>query len=292
MEFSNADNFNSLCISSGGVKGIVMLGALHYFYISGNLKNLKYFAGTSVGSIIVFLLSVGYSPLEILTFSCDDEITKPFQNINLLNISNIHGIFHNKIIGNFIEFKIKQKLGGKSPTFIEYFKDYGKYLVIPVYCLSEPVEKRKVICSPDDTPDMKIIDSVILSCNIPIIFEKAVYNDKVYIDGAYTSNFPVKYLEERISYNENHDDYKILGITLKSDNNELENLLDYIIAIQNIPIAEQYEKLSDTSNLKIINVDCPKEISIINFKLSTSKKSDLFNYGFEQIKDSGLFRKS
>ena len=80
------DNFNGLCISSGGIKGVIMLGALHHFYINNKLQDIKYYAGTSVGSIIIYLLSVGYSPLEILAFSCDDEITKQLQNINLLNL--------------------------------------------------------------------------------------------------------------------------------------------------------------------------------------------------------------
>lgn len=277
--------YNGLCLSSGGIKGVLMLGALDYFYHKNKLQNIKYLAGTSVGSIIIFLLSVGYTPLEILAFSCDDEITKQLQNINLLNLSSIHGIYNNKIIGNFVEGKIKAKLNGISPTFLEFYKTHGKYLVIPVYCLSETVDKRKVICSPDDTPDMKIMDAILLSCNIPIIFEKAIYNDKVYIDGAYTSNFPVEYLKERILFNENNDEYKILGIRLKHSVLDLNNLLDYILAIQNIPLVEQNEDFSNDHNLELVNLEFPKEISMINFKLTTSKKSDLYNYGYSQVKD-------
>ena len=56
-------NFNGLCMSSGGVKGIVMLGALNYYYTANQTNNIKYYAGTSVGSIIVYLFSMGYTPL-------------------------------------------------------------------------------------------------------------------------------------------------------------------------------------------------------------------------------------
>jgi NTE family protein len=289
IENNNLD-YMGICLSSGGIKGIIMLGSLNYYYDKKTLDNVKYYSGTSAGSIIAMLLAVGYSPMEILGFTCSDEITRQLSNFNIMNITNIHGIYHNSILKNFIDEKIRIKLEGKSPTFYEYYKQYGKYLLIPVYCISEPVENRKVYCSPDETPDMKIIDAISLSCNIPIIFQKAIYKNKVYIDGAYTSHFPLEALKERIGYNENNEDYKILGINIKNKQYNTDNLLDYILAIQNIPLVEQPSNFDSDINTDVIHLECPKDISVINFNLSSSRKSDLFNDGYFQAKK--LFEKS
>lgn len=284
------DEYTAICLSSGGIKGILMLGCINYYYALKKLDNIKYYSGTSAGSIIAMLLAVGYTPMEILGFTCSDEITRQLANFSIVNITTIHGIYHNSILKDFIDEKIRIKLGGKSPTFSEYYKQYGKYILIPVYCISEPVERRKIYCSPDETPDMKIIDAISLSCNIPIIFQKAVYKDKVYIDGAYTSHFPLEALKERIDYNENCEDYKILGVNIRNTQYNTDNLLDYILAIQNIPLVEQPHLSGFDNNTDIIELICPKDISVINFNLSSSRKSDLFNDGYFQAKK--LFVKS
>lgn len=270
-----------LCISGGGVLGILMSGALNYYFIQGKLDNIKYLAGTSVGSILITLLSMGYTPLDILAITCED-IVKKFNNFNMLNLPQKHGLYSNEILKGFIEEKIILKIG-KSPTFLEYFKEFNKYLVIPVYCLTENIDKRKIFCSPDDTPDMKLIDAIFLSCNIPLVFEKAIYKGHVYIDGAYTNNFPLQPLRERIEFNENIDDFKILGITIQQSSLDINKLVDYICMIQFIPMEES--KISPTDKIfDIIKLKVPKDVSPIDFKLPSSRKSDLFNDGYFQAK--------
>jgi patatin-like phospholipase/acyl hydrolase len=276
-----------LCISGGGMLGILMSGALNYYFMEGKLETIKYWAGTSVGSILITLLSMGYTPLDILAISCEDIIQK-FNNFNILTLPQKHGLYSNEILKKFLEEKIILKIG-KSPTFSEYYKEFNKYLVIPVYCLSETIDKRKVFCSPDDTPDMKIIDAISLSCNIPLVFEKAIYKGHVYIDGAYTNNFPVQPLYERIEFNENIDDFKILGITIQHSILDVNKLVDYICMIQFIPMEES--KIDPKDKIfDIIKLQVPKDVTPIDFKIPSSRKSDLFNDGYFQVKK--LFQES
>ncbi|GAF84764.1 unnamed protein product, partial [marine sediment metagenome] len=57
--------YKSLCLSGGGIQGFQVLGALSS--ISENsCFNIEEFVGTSAGSMICYLLSIRYSPTEIL----------------------------------------------------------------------------------------------------------------------------------------------------------------------------------------------------------------------------------
>ena len=58
--------YNSLCLSGGGMQGFQVLGVLSS--ISENSYfSVNEFIGTSVGSMICYLLSIRYTPMEILT---------------------------------------------------------------------------------------------------------------------------------------------------------------------------------------------------------------------------------
>ena len=55
-------SYDTLCLSSGGVNGFQLCGAIKYFVDKKILKmeNINTFIGTSVGSMIILPLSVGH----------------------------------------------------------------------------------------------------------------------------------------------------------------------------------------------------------------------------------------
>ena len=69
----------TLVLSGGGLKGIAILGLLQKLYKTGKLNNFDKFIGTSVGSIISLLLSIGYTPLEI--YEMYNKINYDFSSI-------------------------------------------------------------------------------------------------------------------------------------------------------------------------------------------------------------------
>ena len=84
-----------ICFSGGGIKGVAHIGALKAFE-EENIK-FDYIAGTSSGSIVACLYSVGYNSDEIY------EIFKKYiNNINYFEIKNII----NLILGILIKRKI------------------------------------------------------------------------------------------------------------------------------------------------------------------------------------------
>ena len=61
-------DFDTLVLSGGSSKGILILGALQYAQDNFLLNKINKYIGTSVGSIICFLLLIGYTPIEIMIY--------------------------------------------------------------------------------------------------------------------------------------------------------------------------------------------------------------------------------
>ena len=131
---------NGLCISGGSFKGISALGALFYMEEKEQLKNIKYYAGTSIGGIIITLLCCGIKPFEIFSYIYTEKnLLNIFLGVNNLidyfstNMEDIiKGIGLYKIYDTFsykIEEFILQKTGWeKIPTLKELF-DFQKQAV-------------------------------------------------------------------------------------------------------------------------------------------------------------------
>ena len=58
--------YYNLVLSGGALRAIALLGAIKYLEELNILKNIKQYVGTSAGSIISFLIIIGYSSNEII----------------------------------------------------------------------------------------------------------------------------------------------------------------------------------------------------------------------------------
>ena len=70
------EKYDELIISSGGIKGISLVGALKKLSYYYPLNKIKYYTGCSIGSLISLLLNIDYTI---------DEIKNIFLNINFGN---------------------------------------------------------------------------------------------------------------------------------------------------------------------------------------------------------------
>jgi predicted acylesterase/phospholipase RssA len=279
VKYSDIENYDyaGICVGIGGIKGIILAGAVHEFWERSQLKNLSYYAGSSAGSMIVSLLSIGYSPVDTLTMLCAPDFANNFDSMNFMNLSSIFGLYPNSIIRNKLEQMFKLKLG-YLPTFLDIYKKLHKIVIIPVYCLSEQDDDRKQYCSYKTTPDMQIIDAIILSSSVPILFEKAEYQDKVYIDGAYTSMCPIDALQEMVP-----EGTKILGLCLKPSSVNFKSFLNYAMRIMSIPLDVQRNFDNLLPNTYVIQLCSDSDTTSFNFKLTTTEKMNMFSSGTKQI---------
>jgi predicted acylesterase/phospholipase RssA len=265
-------NAKALCLSSGGVKGVAILGAVHYLYESKILeyKDIEIFIGTSIGSIIALLLSIDYTPNEL--FEALVQTESPFTPNTLLAAwERLKGFIDNfgflsikpmiEVIGKLIVKKL-----GSIPTLKELHSFTKKqFICVSTNCNS----MREEYLSSETYPELLCTDAVAMSCNIPLIFEKIKYCNNYYVDGGMSDPFPINYTRSIFPG-------AIFGVEVIDDIILEDNLLSYIYNIFSTPLAK----------LKNINIDDKIKITTIklkekfNLNPSLEKKIQLFVLGY------------
>jgi len=260
-------SFDALCIGSGGIKGILVLGALYDYWSTGQLKSIKHFAGTSVGSIIISLLVIGYSPMDIFVKICNPEFNNIFESPSISDIALKWGLYNSENLKEKIESYFLEKIN-KIPTFKEILEEFNAFLIIPSHCLTD---NKDVYFTPESSPDMKVTDAIILSSSIPFVFQKTIYENKIYVDGAYTENFPINILKKHFPED------KILGFRILNSKQDLDSIQNYVYAVSLIGINSQVSNISETDTI----IDLNSESNNFNFNINTVDKINMFVQGMK-----------
>lgn len=265
-------NFDVLIVAGGAVKGVSILGAIHYAFDNNLLNNINTFVGTSVGSMIVYFMSIGYTPIEIFKKIHKHKI---FERLNAsTNLTGMigEGILPFTHIQEILEKMTIDKIG-YYPTLKDIQNKFNKKLIMVTYNLSK--DKIEYL-TPDDNPDLPCLTAIRMSSNIPFLFEQFKYMGCYYIDGGIADNFPISYATK---YGSN-----MIGFYTSSDNDSvsLDNnkIVSYIMKLMsimpNIHLKDIIEKNKDKGTFINIVDDNP----MLNFNLSTKDKLNLFSLGF------------
>lgn len=185
-------NPSILVLSSGAVKGYVMLGALHYLFINDILKNVDHVIGTSVGSIMGFLLLLGISPVDILSYicTCNFDAKFSYNSVEWSNSFSKKGVFSFELISSQLQLIAKKHLNNDSPNLQQLFEHSGKKFTIVTYNLSR---KQTLYINHETHPGLSCIEALQMSSNIPFVFNQYVYENDVYIDGAVTDGYAIEH---------------------------------------------------------------------------------------------------
>lgn len=269
-------NFNTLVLSGGGSKGFAMLGSIQYLYDKGYMDGVINFIGTSIGSIINYLLIIGMKPDEIVTYLCTHKITDKLKHFNLVSMINRGGAVSFSIIQETLE-KITLEKVGYFLTLKDIKNKFNKHFVCVTYNLTE--DKVEYL-SHETYPDMPVLIALRMSANIPFIFEDFKYFNNYYIDGGILDNFPVEYFDR--------DDNVIVGINLKAEDkyNHEGNIVEYFLRVVQLPlnkyVEERVKKASHRCKIVELNI---KDINITKFDINNHQKLELFSMGYEKIKN-------
>lgn len=257
-------SIDTLCFSSGGIQGISFIGALKYLldkkYI--DIFFIKNFIGTSVGSIISFLLVINYSIDELLLFLITFDFKKLELDYDINCIFNNYGIDNGEKMLNLLILLLENKLKIKDITFIELYNITKKNLIIIGTNFTKGNEE---IFSYEKTPNMSVIIALRISISIPIIFTPVLFNNNYYIDGCITNNFGLNLCNKNTT----------LGFLIK--NNELyklESLQDLIIGT----LCMLTLSSNNYSNYEIININIFDD-NVINFNINNIYIKKLINNG-------------
>ena len=215
----------NLVISGAGTTGIGFLGILKYLDECNILTDISSFTGTSMGSILCFLITIDYSILELI------EFCKYFKFFKLVSQGNLDNLLYNFGFENInkLYYVLKRLTEAKKfdskITFKEHFEKTKLKLTVCGCCLSD---SKTYYFNYDTYPDMEVLLAIKISCCIPLIFEPITFEDKLWIDGGITNNYPINFHDDNID--------NTLGICIFDDClNKCEikpqNITDYIASV-------------------------------------------------------------
>ncbi len=155
-----------IALSGGGIKGLCHAGVLKALEEHGIKPDI--ISGVSSGSVVGALYADGYTPDEIALF---------FEDISFRQMTKIQipdgGFFRIDAFEKFISKKLRAKT----------FED----LKIPLRIVATDLDKGQSVTFSSG----KLIDPIIASCSIPVLFTPKIINGVHYVDGGVLKNFPV-----------------------------------------------------------------------------------------------------
>lgn len=261
-----------LVLSGGGIKGIATIGALIALDEVNFLSDVHTFVGTSVGSIICALYSIGYSGYEMYTVIKLLNFSK-LRSIQLFDLFNIWGLDDGRKIIKTIEELFENKNISKDITFRELYEKTKKKLIITTVCIND---KKTVHLSYETTPDLRVILGIRMSVAVPIFLSPVTYENKKYVDGGLICNYPVSLFSNELD--------KVIGINLghHTENDNVDNIENYMFALIEC-MTDTISKNNSDVNKCTINV--PIDINLLNFDINKNEKKKMFYSGYHRAKE-------
>lgn len=266
--------YDTLVLSGESARAIITLGALQCAYDNFLLSDVKTYIGTSSGSIICYLLAIGYTPIEIMVYICTNQTLDRMNHFNLVAMLQGRGASSFTYIQEQLEKMTISKLG-YLPTLGDIKNNLGKTLVFTTYNLT--LDKTEYL-NADTHPSLPCIIGLRMSSNLPLVFENFTYNNSVYVDGGTSDNFAINVGDELGT--------KILGIQLECEDivDVNSNMIEYVYKLLSIPMNLYIKtKCENASNKCTIITLKYKNMPVINIDLGNTNKLNLFSSGYQQM---------
>lgn len=170
------DHFLGYALSGGGAKGFAHLGALKVLEKCGLKPDV--IAGTSAGALAGVFYADGFHPDEIVELFRKKEF-REFIEFTLPTA----GFFKSTGLHNFLKKNLRS----------QRFED----LQIPFYAVATDWDRATTVAfsNGDD-----LVDAVVASCSLPIVFYPQIIHDVPYVDGGLLKNFPVSVIRKKCKY--------------------------------------------------------------------------------------------
>lgn len=185
-------SIKQIIFAADGILGYSHLGAI--LYLSQNnsnfFHNISTFIGASIGSIWSTLLSMNINSEIIIKFAFDlllHDFKNGIQNISYENLRKNFGFTSFKYKN--LKYIIDKIFGTSDCTFQTHYLKFKKHLIISGYNIDlMKIQYFDYI----NTPHMKLLDAINISCSIPGMFEPILYNNNLYIDPIICERIPLK----------------------------------------------------------------------------------------------------
>jgi predicted acylesterase/phospholipase RssA len=293
--------FKKLILNGGGVQGISYIGAIKILEENQELKEIEEFVGVSAGSICCLGLVLGYTSDEMKYIIENIELIDE-KDISILSFFEKFGINNGESIKRSIETILKGKGYNSSITLSELYKLTGKNFIIVVTNLSK---FRAEYLNHETEPDLKVIDSIIMSISIPLYFEAVKYNGDYYVDGGLSDNFAVKPINSEgksLFYKSNKpSECLVLKIVTTPELSEtyrrdrikkIDDLQGYMCSIfkmiinksDSIIFKNHEQIIGDKEH--IVFIETTETVDSVDFQLTKENKNKLYKIGYNTMRSN------
>jgi predicted acylesterase/phospholipase RssA len=220
-----------LVISGGGPILVQVLGAVQQLEKEEfiDITNIESIYGTSAGAIIGILICLKFD-WETIN---DYIIKRPWQDVFPIKVQNIFDAYTKKGVFDIktIEKCFKPLLDAKDIPMDINLDDFYKLTNIELHLFSFEINEYKVYdISYLTHPNLSLMTAIQMTCALPILVTPVCIDDKCYIDGGMSSNYPLSYC---IQSGKNSDE--ILGFKNKYSEeksyiNTESTILDFLLS--------------------------------------------------------------
>tara|TARA_R110001583_G_scaffold67236_1_gene192442 strand:+ start:935 stop:1699 length:765 start_codon:yes stop_codon:yes gene_type:complete len=239
-------NSIGLVLSGGGARAAAHIGALKALNENGIFPT--HISGASAGALIGVLYCNGYTPSEILELAKSQEFLKIFKigfnNKGLTEMTRLKAFLNKHIKDDFNELKIPLSVSVSNLNL-------GAFEIIS---------------------SGKLIDYIVASCAVPLLFKPIVINDIQYVDGGLLNNFPIEPLLNTCD--------KIIGISV--DGNPYKEKIKGVLRI-----TERCLKLAIWNTIQERIKKCDVSLIINEHTeynmFSFNKSEELFKIGYNSV---------
>jgi predicted acylesterase/phospholipase RssA len=220
-----------LVISGGGPIMVQVLGAVQQLEKEEfiDITNIESIYGTSAGAIIGILICLKFD-WETIN---DYIIKRPWQDVFPIKVQNIFDAYTKKGVFDIktIEKCFKPLLDAKDIPMDINLDDFYKLTNIELHLFSFEINEYKVYdISYLTHPNLSLMTAIQMTCALPILVTPVCIDDKCYIDGGMSSNYPLSYC---IQSGKNSDE--ILGFKNKYSEeksyiNTESTILDFLLS--------------------------------------------------------------
>jgi predicted acylesterase/phospholipase RssA len=185
--------YKHIVLPGGATRGLNDYGALSYYIKNGvvSLDNIESIHGTSIGAIMGALLCLKHPINEYDDYLINCMYDKIFyiDPENIVNILQSSGLFHSDCFINYLKPFLEANDMNVSITLKEFYEKTKISLYIYV---TDVRTISKTQLSHYSHPDLLLVEAVKGSASLPGLFSPLIYDEKLYIDGGFVCNYPIK----------------------------------------------------------------------------------------------------
>jgi len=185
------NEINNIIFTGGGFKCWAYIGTIRALNEMIQFDKIKMVIGVSCGSVfgLLYLLQFDYTYIlnYFLNMDFKNNIDIDIDSI-LLNQSFLEGKKFKAIVQKILQTKVNENI-----TFKELYDLTGiMYTVVGFNITDVKIE----YFNKENTPEIKIIDGIMASTALPLLFPAYNINNKLYYDGGICNNCPCNLIHE------------------------------------------------------------------------------------------------